>query len=97
MNSNTLSLISIVLVFGIMYAVLIIPQRRKEKKNRAMLDAVRQDDMITTIGGIQGKIVNISEDDITIESGVGKTKFLIKKWAIRDVQVDQVDQIEKKK
>jgi len=92
MSSNTLSLVSIVLVFGIMYAVLIIPQRRKEKKNRAMLDAVRQDDVITTIGGIQGKIVNISEDDITIETGVAKTKILVKKWAIRDVQTTEIDQ-----
>ncbi|MBN2852627.1 MAG: preprotein translocase subunit YajC, partial [Clostridia bacterium] len=81
MDSNTLSLISIVLVFGIMYAVLIIPQRRKEKKTRAMLDALRQDDLVSTIGGIYGKIVNINEDNITIETSAQKTKILVKKWA----------------
>jgi len=86
MSSNTLSLISIVAVFGIMYAVLIIPQRRKEKKTRAMLDALQLDDMITTIGGITGKIVNIDGDDYTIETSIDKNKILIKKWAIRGVE-----------
>jgi len=86
MSSNTLSLISIVAVFGIMYAVLIIPQRRKEKKTRAMLDALQLDDTITTIGGISGKIVNIDEEDYTIETSIDKTKVLVKKWAIRGVE-----------
>lgn len=89
---NTWSLISIVVVFGIMYAVLIIPQRRKEKKTKAMLSAIRQDDLIMTIGGIAGKIVNINEDDITIETGIDKTKVLIKKWAIRSVEPAQVEE-----
>lgn len=92
MDSNTLSLISIVLVFGIMYAVLIIPQRRKEKKTRAMLDALRQDDLVSTIGGIYGKIVNINEDNITIETSAQKTKILVKKWAIRSVETVAVEE-----
>ncbi len=89
---NTWSLISIVVVFGIMYAVLIIPQRRKEKKTKAMLSAIRQDDIIMTIGGIAGKIVNINEDDVTIETGIDKTKLLVKKWAIRSVEPAQVEE-----
>ncbi|MCK5811772.1 MAG: preprotein translocase subunit YajC [Clostridiales bacterium] len=89
---NTWSLISIVVVFGIMYAVLIIPQRRKEKKTKAMLNALGQNDLVMTIGGIAGKIVNINEDDITIETGIDKTKLLVKKWAIRSVEPVQVEE-----
>lgn len=82
------SIVSIVAVFGIMYAVLIIPQRRKEKKTKEMLDALREGNSVITIGGIAGKIVNIHEDDITIETGVEKTKLHIKKWAIRNVETE---------
>jgi preprotein translocase subunit YajC len=80
-----LSLISIVLVFGIMYAVLIIPQRKREKKVRAMLDALKVDDMITTIGGIIGKVVNISDEGVTIETSIERTKLLMRRDSIRSV------------
>lgn len=79
------SIVAIVAVFGIMYAVLIIPQRKKEKKTKAMLDALAVGDSITTIGGIVGSVVNIKEDDVTIETSVEKTKMHVKKWSVRTV------------
>ncbi|MFO7637355.1 MAG: preprotein translocase subunit YajC [Clostridia bacterium] len=81
-----LSLVAIVLVFGVMYAVLIIPQRKREKKTREMLNALKVDDHILTIGGISGVVRNINEDDVTIETGVLRTQILIKKWAVRSVE-----------
>lgn len=81
-----LSLIAIVLVFGVMYAVLIIPQRKREKKTREMLNALQVGDHILTIGGVSGVVRNISDDDVTIETSVEKTKILIKKWAVRNVE-----------
>jgi len=80
------SIVSIVAVFGIMYAVLIIPQRRKEKKTKAMLSAMMEGDMITSIGGVYGKVVNINEDDIIVATSVENTQIHFKKWAIRSVE-----------
>ncbi|MDX1359094.1 MAG: preprotein translocase subunit YajC [Clostridia bacterium] len=80
------SIVSIVAVFGIMYAVLIIPQRRKEKKTKAMLNAMREGDMVTSIGGVYGKVVNINEDDIIVSTSVENTQIHFKKWAIRSVE-----------
>jgi len=80
------SIVSIVAVFGIMYAVLIIPQRRKEKKTKEMLGAMREGDMVTTIGGVYGKVVNINEDDVIISTSVENTQIHYKKWAIRGVE-----------
>lgn len=80
------SFLPMILLFVIMYVILILPQRRKEKKNREMLNAVKVGDEIVTIGGIMGKVVNIKDDEITIESGVMKTKILVKKWAIKEVK-----------
>ena len=86
------SIVSIVAVFGIMYAVLIIPQRRKEKKTKAMLSEMNEGDMVTSIGGVYGKVLNISEDDITVETSIEKTQIHFKKWAIRNVETPSIEQ-----
>ncbi len=75
-----------ILLFVIMYVILILPQRKREKKTREMLNALKVGDEIVTVGGIMGKVVNIKDDEITIESGVMKTKILVKKWAIKEVK-----------
>lgn len=74
-----------VLVFGLMYVMLILPQKRKEKKTKDLLNSLQVGWSVTTIGGVYGKIVNIKDDEVTVESGVEKTKILFKRWAIKDV------------
>lgn len=69
----------------IMYLLIFLPQRKRDKKAKAMLEALDIGDMIITIGGISGKIINIKDDELTIESGVEKTKVNVKKWAVKEV------------
>ena len=76
----------LILMFGLMYVIIILPQKRREKKTRSMLDALMVGDKITTIGGITGKIVNIKDDEITIETGIEKAKVNFKRWAVKDVE-----------
>ncbi len=78
-GSALMTFLPIIVLFVLMYLILILPQRKKEKKMKAMLDAIQVGAEITTHGGIIGKVVNIKEDDLTIETGVEKTKILIKK------------------
>ena len=74
-----------VLVFGLMYVMLILPQKKKEKKTKDLLNSLQVGWAAVTIGGVSGKIVNIKDDEITIETSVEKTKILVKRWAIKDV------------
>lgn len=85
-GSALMTFLPIIVLFVLMYLILILPQRKKEKKMKAMLDAIQVGAEITTHGGIVGRVINIKEDDLTIETGVEKTKILIKRWAIRDVK-----------
>jgi preprotein translocase subunit YajC len=73
------------LVFGLMYVMLILPQKKKEKKTKELLNSLQVGWAVTTIGGMCGKIVNIKDDEITIESSVEKTKIMVKRWAVKDV------------
>ncbi len=80
-----ITFLPIIVIFAIMYLFMILPQRKKEKKTREMINAAVKGDTLTTIGGITGTIVTVKEDTIVFETGSDKTKITVHKWAIRDV------------
>ena len=79
-------LLSLLLMFGLMYFIMIRPQRKKEKQTKAMLDALKKGDRICTIGGIYGTIVSIKDDTVTLAVGSEKTEMVMARWAIRSVE-----------
>ena len=62
MTQMLMSLGWIVLTFALFYFVLIRPQKKREKEEKAMLNALKVGDNVITIGGITGKIVSIKDD-----------------------------------
>lgn len=75
-------IIPLVLMFGLMYLLIIRPENKKKKKAEEMRNALSLGDEITTIGGITGKIVQVTEDTITFETGEDRVRIQVKKWAI---------------
>jgi preprotein translocase subunit YajC len=73
-----------VLLLGILvvfYLIMFIPQRRRQKKHKEMLNALQRGDMVMTSSGIHGTIVKVKEETIIIKSG-DKTELEIDKSAI---------------
>ena len=85
------SVLPIVLVIVLFYFLLIRPQKKQEKKDKAMRDSLIVGDHICTIGGIVGKVVKIDEDELVLETS-GGTRMRFKKWAIRAVTTEQEEQ-----
>lgn len=85
-GGNWTSMLVLIVPLALMYVILIVPQKRKEKKLRETIGGAVVGDQIATIGGLVGKIVNIKDDEVTFETSVERTKITIKKWAIKDVQ-----------
>lgn len=82
-STNPVSMILILaLMFGVMYFVMIRPQKKKQKEEEAMRDNVQIGDDITTIGGIMGKVVSVKEDCLVIETGADRNKMRIARWAV---------------
>lgn len=81
-NSWT-SILLMVALFGVMYFVMIRPQKKKQKEEQQMRDAIQSGDEITTIGGICGRVVTVKEDSLVIETGADRTKMKITRWAIQ--------------
>ena len=79
------SLLPMVLIIVVFYFLLIRPQRKKDKKVKDMLAALKVNDRVTTIGGIHGTIVGIKDDNVTLAVGADKVKLVFARWAIRSV------------
>ena len=62
----------IVIMIALMYFLMIRPENKRKKKAQEMRDSLKKGDVITSIGGIVGKIVSVSKDTIVIESQVGR-------------------------
>jgi len=77
------SLIYIAAIFGIFYFLLIRPQQKRAKELQAMRDSVKVGDTVVTIGGLVGKVVRVSDEQIVIDSGAGELTF--KKFGVNSV------------
>jgi preprotein translocase subunit YajC len=79
------SLLMFVPVIAVFYFMIILPQKKRDKKTREMLNALNVGDNIITIGGIAGKVINIKDDEITIETGIKRTEIMIMRWAVKEI------------
>ena len=78
-------------MFALLYFFMIRPQKKREKEEAAMREAIQVGDEITTIGGIIGKVVSVKGDTFVLESTKDRTKLRFLKGAIRSVDVRAAD------
>ncbi len=78
-------IIMLVLMVGLFF-VMSIPQRKREKKVKEMLDALKPGDRVRTIGGMYGTVTSIRDDVVTISSGPDKTRLVFTRSAIATIE-----------
>ena len=74
-----------------LFAVMIIPQRKRDKKIRDMLANLKPGDRVRTIGGIYGTITAIKDDVVTISVGPDKVRLVFIRGAIASVEDSPVE------
>lgn len=84
--SILLSLSPILIMVVIMYFLMIRPEKKRRKKEKSMLDALKRGDRICTIGGIYGTIMDIKDDTLTLSVGRDNLSMVIARWAVRSVE-----------
>ena len=92
MNESTSMIVMIVLMFAIMYFLMIRPENKRKKKAQEMRDSLKKGDVITSIGGIVGKIVQVNKDTIIIETSEDRVRMELTKWAVSSVGVQTGEQ-----
>ena len=84
--ATLLQMSPILIMVLVMYFLMIRPERKRRKKEKAMLDALKRGDRICTIGGIYGTIMDIKDDTITLSVGRDNLSMVIARWAVRSVE-----------
>ena len=61
----------IILMFGLLYFLMIRPQMKRAKEQKAMTDALQKNDEVITSAGIVGKVAKVGEVYISLEIAPG--------------------------
>ena len=91
MNESTASMgmmiLWMVVIFGVMYFIMIRPQKKEQKKKELMLSEVAVGDTVLTISGFYGTIIDIVDDTVIVEFGNNKNcRIPMQKAAISEVE-----------
>ena len=84
-------IVSLLLMFGVLYFFMIRPENKRKKDAQNLRDSLKVGDVITTIGGIVGTICKVDESTIVIETGADRVRVEFAKWAVssKNVAVEQ--------
>jgi preprotein translocase subunit YajC len=84
-SSNILGMIwPFVLMFAVFYFLLIRPQQKKQKQRSSMLNQLKKGDKISTIGGLHGTVVELSDDTVVLRVN-DTTKMTFERSAINTI------------
>src|SRR6201998_4162096 len=81
-------MLPLLLMFGIMYFMVIMPQQRQRKKMQEMLSAVKNGDKVITTSGIYGTINGIDGDTYILKIA-DNVKIRIARAAIAQVEASE--------
>lgn len=74
------------LVFLIFFFLIIKPEKDKQKQHKAMVNNVKKNDQIVTVGGIHGTVVNVKPATVIVRVD-DNAKMEIDKEAIATIKV----------
>ena len=81
------AIVWMVVLFGIMYFLMLRPQKKEQKRLQAMLNDMEVGDSIVTTGGFYGVVIDMTEEDVIVEFGNNKnSRITMRKQAIAEVE-----------
>ena len=78
------TLVMMVAMLALMYFMLIRPENKRKKKEEEMRAALKSGDVITTIGGVKGVVVDVKEDRFVLETGADRVRIEFAKFALSE-------------
>ncbi len=80
-DGNLMSFLPIILMFVVLYFLMIRPQMKRQKEQKAMMEALAKNDEVVTAGGMLGKVTKVTDAYVTLEVSNG-TEIVVQKSAI---------------
>ena len=73
-------LIMLLVMVAVMYFMIWRPESKRKKQAEEMRSSLKKGDQITTIGGIMGRIVHVTDETIVIETSDDRMELA--KWSV---------------
>jgi preprotein translocase subunit YajC len=84
-------------MIGVFYWIMLRGSRKEKKKFQNMLDALKRNDRIQTIGGIRGTVVDVREDEVVVKvDEANNVRMRFSRSAIKEV-VGEAPEVKEKK
>lgn len=74
-----------IILIVVFYLMILVPENRRKKKYNTMVNSLKVNDEIVTRGGIMGKIVNMQDDFVILQTGPDKARIKLAKNGIASV------------
>lgn len=78
-------ILMIVLMLAVFYFLLIRPENKRKKEAEEMRNSLKKGDWLTTIGGVYGRVVGITDRTVVIETSEDRVRVEFLKSAIGSV------------
>ena len=85
MNQTVIMIIYLAIIFGFAFLMIILPEKRRKKKFSELMNTLKVNDEVVTIGGIIGKVTNIQDNFVVIQSGPDKARIKVLKKSISSI------------
>lgn len=85
LGSALVQYVPLILLVVVMIAMTVIPQRKRDKEVKDMMDNLKKGDLVRTIGGMHGRVVKVKPDVVTIETGPQHVELTFSRSAIATV------------
>jgi preprotein translocase subunit YajC len=85
MNPIQSQLITIALIIGVFYFLLIRPQKKTQEEHAKMLASLKKNDEVITAGGMHGTIANVKDTTVTLKVD-DNVKIEVQKSSISSVK-----------
>ena len=76
------SFIMMMAMIAFFYFAMIRPENKRKKETEQMRSSIHNGDVVVSIGGIMGTVVDVKEDKVVIETGADRVRIELAKWGI---------------
>ena len=77
-----MSFLPIILLFVILYFLMIRPQMKRAKEQKAMIEALQKGDEVVAAGGLVGRITKLGDQYVTLEIAPN-TEIVLQRSAVQ--------------
>lgn len=81
-DGGLMGFLPIILMFVLLYFLMIRPQMKRAKEQKAMIEALQKGDEVVTAGGVVGRITKISDQYVTLEIAPN-TEIVVQRSAVQ--------------